>query len=472
MTRSITRFPSRRGHFAAAAASVAALVLVTACGGGGGDEGDDGDGESASSITFWTPHTTPARLAGQEAVAAAFTDETGIEVEVVPLAGADQNQSLVTGAASGDVPDVILHSQDQTAAWNSQGLLDTEVPQQVVDTLGPETFAEQAIDLVTHDDILAAVPSDGWGHVIVYRTDLLEQAQLDPPETIQDVAEIATAMHATGITGMALGTQPGDPFTTESLESVLIPAGCELVTDGEITFDSPECAEGLELFNQLAESSTAGQFNVESARASYLAGQSAMLLFSSHILDELAGVDPPHPANCPQCAADPAFLAANSGFVTVLNEDAGQYGATYNYGVPTGAHADEARQFIEFALTEGYAGMLGTATEGRIPLRAGDEEGSTEYIDAWGELPFGSDEANQPILVDVYGEEIVQALVDGANSINRWGYGTGDAAVAGAMFSQHVLSQNVEPLYNGTDPADVAAQMAEAAQVVQQEVGG
>lgn len=461
------------GRAAVLAMSAGAMLVVAAC--GGDDDGGGGGGEQASSITFWTPHVTPERLAGQEAVAEAFTEKTGIEVEIVPLAGADQNQSLVTGSASGDVPDVILHAPDQTAAWNEQGLLETETPQQIVDALGPETFSEQALDLVTVGGALGAVPSDGWGHLVVYRKDLLDEAGVEPPATVQDLATVAGELSGSNLSGMALGTQPGNPFTTESLEAILQPTGCELVTDGEVTFDSPECTEGLDIFRQLAESSSAGQFDVESARAAYLAGNAAMLLFSSHIIDELAGLDPANPATCPNCQDDPMFLAENSGFVTVLNEDetgGRQYGSTLNYGIPAGANTDEARQYIEFVLSEGYMDTLGTATEGRVPLRGGTAENPTEYIDAWGELPFGPDPSAGTSIKDVYGDDVVQALQDGASAISRWGFGTPDAAVAGAVFSQHVLAQNIEPLYGGTDPAEVAAQMAAEVTTVQQELGG
>ncbi|NED94211.1 extracellular solute-binding protein [Phytoactinopolyspora alkaliphila] len=470
------RSPRRQGTRITTGLTAAGVLLaVAACGGDDSSGGDEGNGEPASPITMWTPHVTPERLAGQEAVAAAFTEETGIEVEVVPLAGADQNQSLVTGAASGDVPDVILHAPDQTAAWNEQGLLDTEVPAQVMENLGAETFSEQALDLVTVGGALAAVPSDGWGHLVVYRQDLLDDAGLDTPETVQDLAEIAAELSSGSMSGMALGTQPGNPFTTESLEAILQPTGCDLITDGEVTVDSPECAEGLRVFRELADSSAGGQFDVESARAAYLAGNAAMLLFSSHIIDELAGLDPNNPLTCAECADDPMFLAENSGFVTVLNaaETGGrQYGATLNYGVPVGANADEARQYIEYVLGDGYVDTLATATEGRVPLRGGTAENPTEFIDAWGELPFGPDPENDASISEIYGEEVVQALQDGANAISRWGFGTDDATVAGAVFSQHVLAQNIEPLYRGTDPAEVAAQLAAEVSTVQQEIGG
>src|SRR5690606_38173130 len=108
---------------------------------------------------------------------------------------------------------------DQAAAWHAQGLLDTEVPAEVVESLGPATFSGRAMDMVTPDGGPVAVPSDGWGQVLVYRTDLFEEAGLEPPETLADVAQAAEVLDTEGRAGIVLGTAPGAPFTTQTLEA-------------------------------------------------------------------------------------------------------------------------------------------------------------------------------------------------------------------------------------------------------------
>src|SRR5665647_2448419 len=110
------------------------------------------------------------------------------------------------------------------------------------------------------------------------------------PET--PVSASAAALADTGVSGIALGTQPGTPSSTEAVEPIFLAAGCQLVEDGEVTIDSDECTDAAAGFKRLADSSLAGQFDVPSARAAYLNGTAAMLLFSTHILDELAGLDP------------------------------------------------------------------------------------------------------------------------------------------------------------------------------------
>ncbi|WP_433390743.1 ABC transporter substrate-binding protein [Micromonospora sp. KLBMP9576] len=450
-------------RLAAAIAAATALSTLVACG------GSESDAEKAKEITFWTPQTTPQRVAAQEKVAARFTEKTGIKVKVVPLSETDQQQSLATGAASGDVPDVMLHSSTTTAAWRSQGLLNTKAAEEVVEELDAATFNANALKAFSLDGKVGAVPSDGWVHLLVYRKDLLQAANVKVPTNLAEVATAATTMKATGVTGIALGTQSGTASGTEGIYSMFQSAGCQLVREGAVTIDSPECTRAAELFKVLRDSSAQGDFDVTSARAAYLAGKSSMLLFSTHILDELAGLDTANPPTCTQCRADPAFLAKNSGFITVLDRNhPAQYGATLGYGIPEGANTAGAKEFVKFMLEDGYSDTLASATEGRIPLRNGTKADPNAYLDAWGKLGIGP-EAKQSV-ADLYGPQMVTQIREGMSSVSLWGMGTKDSPLAGAVTAQGVLAQFLERLYAGESPAQVTKGMAEQVKKVQAEL--
>lgn len=454
---------------AATVAAVGAALLIAGCGGDSDDGGNSGDGAVATNdIVFWTPQTTPERMAAQQEIAQAFEAETGIGVEVVAMAAADQNQALATGAASGDVPDVILHAQNQTAAWRSQGMLDTAAAAEVVDNLGTDTFNMRALELVTLDGEVGAVPSDGWVHLVAYRADLFDAAGVDVPTNLQELADAATALKATGVTGMAMGTQAGTPSGTESTESIYQTNGCQLVTEGEVTIDSPECVEAAELYKVLRDSSVEGDFDVTSARASYLAGNAAMLLFSTHILDELAGLDEANPPTCAECADNPAFIAENTGFITVLDEaNPAQYGTVLSYGIPEGAHTAEAQQYIEYVLNDGYVDTLASATEGRIPLRTGTADEPDTFVQEWGALGIGPNLESS--VSEIYGSELVSAIEEGMGSVARWGSGA-DSALAGEVSTQSIISASLEQLYSGTPAAEVMSGVAQQVGQLQSEL--
>lgn len=446
--------------------TLTAALALAACSGGG----DDGDGGEASGpITFWTPHVQPERMAAQQDIADEFTEETGIEVEVVAMAGADQDQALVTGAASGDVPDVVLHAPD-LSAWQTQGLVDSDAATAVIENLGADTFNAQALDFINIDGAYQAIPSDGWVHLIVYRTDLLEEAGLEVPTSLDELADAAeTIRQEEGITGMAMGTQVGTPSATEAVESIFQQTGCQLVTDGTVQIDSAECAQAAGDFATLADSSAAGQFDVDSARSTYLDGKAAFFLFSTHVLDELAGLDDDNPLTCAECRDNEDFFVENSDFITVLDENnPAQYGTTLNYVIPTGANTEAAQQFVEYMLSDGYATMLGTAPEGRIPLRPGNADDPTQYLDEWGTLPMGGSDQS---VGDLYGEDLVTSLGEGMNAVSRWGFGTDDAVLAGETFAQNVLAEHLDALYSGTDPQQVVSDMAADVQSLQDDLG-
>ncbi|RCV56295.1 ABC transporter substrate-binding protein [Marinitenerispora sediminis] len=448
-------------------AVVAAMLLATGC--QFGRERDD------AGITFWTPHVTPGRIAQQEATARRFTERTGIPVTVVPMGAADQNQALVTGVASGNVPDVILLAPDQAATWTRQGLLDTETAEDVVADLGRATFSARALDMVTLDGRLAAVPSDGWGQVLVYRRDLFAAAGLEPPDSLERIAAAARRLHGDGMAGIVLGTRPGDPFTTQTLEALLLANGCELVDgSGRIALASPACVEGLRLYTEMAAASVRGDQDVETTRAAYLAGEAAMLFWGSHIFDELAGLAPSFPPTCPECARDPRFLAENSGVVTTLtgpDNDVGvQYGLTLNLGVPRGADAEPAGRFVRYLLGDGYLESLAVSPEGRVPMRTGTPESPNSFADAWARLPAGEDPDTRTPLAEVYGAGTVAAIVHGAQHFRRWGYGTEDAVLAGALSAQNTLVADLGTLFETGDPRRYAQGMAEAAAGVRADV--
>jgi multiple sugar transport system substrate-binding protein len=457
-------YPNRRRRYAATMAATAVILALTAC---TGDEPQTST--TLNDITVWTPQTTPERVTAQQAVAAKFTAKTGIKVEVVPLSEADQRQALVTGAASGKVPDVMLHSTSSTATWRSQGLLDTEAAKEVVDELGAETFNKNALTAFSLDGEVGAVPSDGWTHLIVYRKDLLQAAGVSVPTSLEELATAATKLKATGVSGIALGTQSGTASGTEGIYSMFQAGGCQLVTNGTVTIDSAKCTRAAELFKVLRDSSVQGDFDVTSARAAYLSGKASMLLFSTHILDELAGLDKANPLTCEQCKTDPTFLSKNSGFITVLDKSQpAQYGATLGYGIPRGAHTAEAKQYITYVLEEGYADTLAVATEGRIPLRNGTKSEATKYIDAWGKLGIGAERKTS--VADLYGTEMVTSIRTGLDAVQLWGMGTKDSPLAGAVTSQGVLAQFLERLYRGESAAEITKGMAEQVKKVQSEL--
>ena len=118
-------------------------------------------GAQAQSLSFWTMEEQPERLARQEAMAKAFTDETGIEVEIIPVSESDLGKRATAAFAADDLPDVVYFSLQYMQPWAEAGILDIDSNTEAVEDLGADTFAPGALEMTDIDGDYAAVPLDG-----------------------------------------------------------------------------------------------------------------------------------------------------------------------------------------------------------------------------------------------------------------------------------------------------------------------
>src|SRR5690625_1732634 len=180
----------------ALAVSLAMAAALASC----SEPRDDG-----STITVWSLENLTERMAATRGIAERFTEETGIEVEVVGVAEDDLSQMVMSAAAAGRLPDVIgaaaLAAVHQMA---SNDLLDTAGAEQIVDNLQPGTFNQRALKLTSARGNQLAVPSDAWTQLIVYRKDLFEEAGLPAPTTYGRIEKAARTLEGPGMNGISL----------------------------------------------------------------------------------------------------------------------------------------------------------------------------------------------------------------------------------------------------------------------------
>lgn len=448
-------------RWAFASILVALTVVMTACGGGDGGEGEKGD---TKQIEFWTVLGTSDRAGLQRKIDDAFTRKTGIKVKLVQLETAQLVQTMVSRAAAGDLPDVVFHPVDQTPGWVREGVLDADAATDVVNRLGKDSFNERALQLVEGSGKYGAVPSDGWGQMLFYRKDLFEQAGLAVPDTFDKIEQAAKTLHGKGDTiGIVAGSKPGERFTMQTFENMALANDCQLVDDqSNPALDSPNCANTIAWYSNLMKNySAGGEQDVDSTRSTYLAGKAAMVSWSPHLLDELAGLFPDTPPTCPKCEDDPEWLAQRTGIVPLIQgpdaSEPAQFGQTFNLGITTGASTDAAKQFVEYLLGEAYLDFLAIAPEGRFPMREGTAESPSEFVDGWAKLPVGVG-TTKPI-GELYGGDVADALSQGATGFDRWGFPQGRGPLETAVFGDLSLTRDLWNAIQGAPAEQVAAEM-------------
>jgi multiple sugar transport system substrate-binding protein len=438
-------------------AVLSAAVLATAMTGALAACGDDSE-TAANEITVWTEENLEDRMAVQKQIAAGFTKQTGIKVNLVGVAEDQFSQVITSAAAAGELPDVIgALPLSSVRELEANDLLDTETPAKVVDRLGRDTFSKRALELNTSGGKLLAVPSDGWAQLLLYRKDLFEKAGLEPPTTYESLEAAARKLNTGGVAGITLAVAAQDAFTAQSFEHVALANGCRLVDDsGNVALGSPQCVRAFAFYTGLARNySVKGKQDVDSTRATYFSGKAAMTIWSSFILDELAGLRKDAMPSCPQCRQDPRWLAENTGVVTALKGPDGtapaQYGEIVSWAVTRDASADSAASFISYAMNEGYEQWIGMAPEGKFPTRTG-------FAEKWNDLPAGVD-TKKP-LADVYPADLLDALRASPDTFARWGIAQGQGKLVGATMGELPVPKALSQAVEGTLTPQAAAEQA------------
>jgi multiple sugar transport system substrate-binding protein len=448
------------------------ILVATACGGAddggedGGSEAAGGGGGGGGPISFWTTEDLPERVAIQRELISAFTEQSGIEVQLNPVAEDELANLMIANAASGDLPDVVFHGLDFAAGWAEEGLIDPAPANELVEELGRDTFSTPALDLATVDDEVVSVPSDGWGQLLVYRSDLFEEAGLEPPDTFERILAAAEALHDpdNNMTGITLATDPADVFTQQTFEALALANGCRMLDDsGEVALNSPECAEAIEFYSTLVNDfSPGGAQTVDTTRATYFAGEAAMIIWSPFILDEMAGLREDALPTCPECEDNPAFLAENSGLVGALSgggAEPAQYGQVSYFGIGADADVESAKEFITYLLNDGYVDWLSVAPEGKFPMRLGTADDPETFVTEWQDLEAGVD--TKAPLSEFYGEDVVDRLQEGVNNFDRWGIGQGGGQQVATLYETLAVPQTLgEVIDGGLSPQEAAEQIA------------
>ena len=444
------------------------MLVVAACGAETPSESAGGDGGDGGALTFWTVEDTQDRIVAQQALIDRFTEETGIEVELVAIAEGDF-ATQVTAAVAGDtLPDVFgALSLGFTHSLATDGLANVEANTAVVESLGRDTFSESALELVTTDDGLVGVPSDSWTQLLVYRRDLFEAAGLEPPTTYESILAAAEELNTGDQAGIVLATGNDLGFVQQTFEYFAVANDCEVIdADANVTISSPECVETFDFYtNLVTNGSVTGAQDADTTRAAYFAGDAAMIVWSSFILDELAGLRDDALPTCAECGDDPLFLAENSGVVTAIQGPSGsepsQFGEMVSFVISTDAPADEAQQFVEFMMSDAYVDWLAIAPEGKFPTRLGTSDNPTEYTDAWGSLEAGVDR-KEP-LGEIYDADTIEALTTSSETMKRWAFPQGQGGVAGALLTEVPVPNALLLALDGSMTPEEAAAEAQAA---------
>lgn len=392
-------------------------------------------------LVFWTTEVEQDRLKTQEGLAAAFRKRTGISIKVVPVQENMLPERITAAFAARSLPDVVYHPIDFTHGWVDAGILDSRAATKCIRDIGRENFGEGPLRLVEKQGLYGAVPIDGWVQLLLYRKDLFREKGLPPPDSWEAIREAAEALHDPPLLwGFEAATDPGQAYTQQVFEHLALSNGVRLCDSrGEIHLNTEGMKQTLEFYRTLAGYSPPGNLSWLHTRMDYLSGRAAMILWSPFILDELSGLRQDQPVVPDLERGVPGFLARNTGFVASLRGPHGRarYGQVSSLGITVDADRARASEWIRFLLSEGYAGWMAMAPEGKLPIRKGTPEDPDYFIRVWMDLEFGT--TKRARISEFYGPDVAERIIKGVERLDRWGFPAGRGNLVSKVYATKVV---------------------------------
>ena len=182
---------------------VISLVLVvvlalTGCGGhtetpsGGSEATSSGTAEETITLKIMSGLQMEKEAPLEQALAeASMAENSNVKIEFIPEKVNDIPQRLIAMSTSGDLPDAFPVSTQFMAQASDMGLYVDPAPymgEEFMNDLDPAV-----VEAASVDGVLANVPWTCQPHILIYRTDWLEEAGMDSIETMEDFRNAALA---------------------------------------------------------------------------------------------------------------------------------------------------------------------------------------------------------------------------------------------------------------------------------------
>jgi multiple sugar transport system substrate-binding protein len=235
----------------AVTAMLAGGSLAACSGGGGGSEGEGDSGSKTVRVTLANHVWTDTII---EAIPE-FEEETGLKVELTQL-GEDQlsAQYNVQLNAGTDEIDVMMYRPLQEGKLFAQNGYLADLTERVEANGEWEwsDFQEGPVDSTTFEDQVVGVPTITEREVLYYRTDLLEKAGLEVPETLEELEAAAKKIKEANPEVAGFVARTGKSPAVTQFSSFLYSFGGDFIDeDGNSAVASDEAKEAYSYYSRM-----------------------------------------------------------------------------------------------------------------------------------------------------------------------------------------------------------------------------
>lgn len=375
---------------------------------------------------FWTTEVEARRMNIQRDLARRFESRSGQRVKVIPVEESRLSQKVIAARAARQLPDVVFVPASFAGGWARAGILDAHAATQVIERLGVSTF--RGLNLLRIGSRYAAVPSDGWVTLTLYRRDRYRKRGLDPPRSWRAMLKAARALHNVPYQfGALVPTAPNYPYTQQVLEQLALSNGVRLIDDrGRVRLHTPAMVEVLKFYRDLAQFTPPANVYWKQTRLLYMVGRTSTIFWSPFILDELAGAREDMAVRVPE-------LPRKTGAFSYIEGPRSRSGylSTSNFGITTTADTG-AKQFVRFMMNNGYETFFTMDPFGKLPMRTGTISEPGRFLQTW---------KNASPYLKKYPATVIDQILSGVEAGNRWGLARGAGSLVSRIYSSGVLSQ-------------------------------
>jgi ABC-type glycerol-3-phosphate transport system substrate-binding protein len=363
-TGTSSRFPylSRRaftgGAIAASVAGPAALGAVSGVA-----------AQNVTEVTFWQFNTEEFIVQSwTDAIAAFEADNPDVKVKMEIVPWADQHQKLVTGLATGSLPDVSMLGNNVVAEFQALGALSPMTS--YFEAWSAEAGSDVTEDIWPGDKLYYFLQDEWWAspvaeetRCVYYRKDLFETAGLgtEGPKTFDELRDFALKLTSGDVYGFGF---PGglNYGTLQTFMSVYLGYGARFLNeDGTCGFDSAEFRDALTFYTNLylvdkVSPPDTPVYDNETLTQLFIDGKLGMTVQSPTFWNQIAEASPD--------------LQANVGIAPIPAGPAGQFGFLGGWPLvlwKASKNPDAAFRWIRYATDpKGALPALSTAS-GNIP---------------------------------------------------------------------------------------------------------
>jgi arabinogalactan oligomer/maltooligosaccharide transport system substrate-binding protein len=158
---------NRKSLLAAGAVAVVATLGLASCA-SGGDSGSDADASSSGTLTVWVD---AERVDAVKGAAEAYTEKTGVEVELVGKDNADIKDDFIQQVPTGKGPDITMGAHDWLGELSTNGVV---APIELGDSAGD--YLPVAVDASTYEGTVYMLPYAVENIAVLRNADLIPEA--------------------------------------------------------------------------------------------------------------------------------------------------------------------------------------------------------------------------------------------------------------------------------------------------------